>query len=83
MRPSLQELIRSGRLPVGTVLYHPNRTPPDTAVTAIVTTNGIKLGAQVFDSPSAAAKAVANYEVNGWYFWKLRDSGEPLRSVRP
>lgn len=83
MKVSLTELIRTGRVPVGTVLYHPNRTRPDTAVTATITSGGIKLGSRVFDNPSAAAKSVAKYEVNGWYFWKLRDSGEPLRSLRP
>lgn len=83
MRPSHHDLINSGRLPPGIVIFHPNGRREDTAVSPIVTKDGIRLGNRTFVSPSTSAKAVAGYAVNGWYFWRLKDSGEPLQSVRP
>jgi hypothetical protein len=30
-----------------------------------------RVGKELFDSPSGAAKAIAKHEVNGWVFWEI------------
>jgi hypothetical protein len=47
---------------------------------AIVRANGqIKLGNQLYDTPSGAAQAVVGRMVNGWSFWRVRHGGEMVR----
>lgn len=32
---------------------------------------GYKLGKTIYPSPSAAAKTLTKYEINGWKFWNI------------
>lgn len=37
---------------------------------------GLKVGENVFGSPSAAAMSITHVNINGWTFWECRISGE-------
>jgi site-specific DNA-methyltransferase (adenine-specific) len=76
------ELVASGEIKVGTVLFHTARIHPDRHVTARVVSTGIKLGDRVFPSPSGAAEAVTRSPTNGWTFWRVRPSGQQLSQFR-
>ena len=55
----LSELVRSGRLKEGTVLYHATRRYPDRKAEATVEQGGgLRVRGTVYPSVSAAAKAV-------------------------
>ena len=77
-RPTLKELIDSGRLPVGTKLRFKRR---DGITTATVVGGGLKVGKKVYPSPSSAASAVTGGPINGWAAWRTED-GEPLGKLR-
>ena len=81
MADDLRDLIRSGKLPIGTTLEHKGRIYTDRTVTATVVESGIRLHGQVFKTPSGAAKAVTRKPVDGWSFWRLPD-GRPLEALR-
>ena len=61
--PTLQELIESGRLPVGTKLRFTRR---DATTTATVVQDGLRIGRKVYRSPSGAASAITGGPINGW-----------------
>ena len=81
-KPSLQDLIRDGRLPVGTELYHKGArytAPGDARIHA----DGIEVSGTVYASPSGAARAViGNTAVNGWRWWRITADGHLLSDVR-
>jgi hypothetical protein len=82
-RLSLADLIASGRLPVGTELYHPARLHPNRAVTAKVVPEGIEYGGKVYPSPSAAARAAAGTVAeNGWMWWRVKATRRTLSDLR-
>ena len=33
---------------------------------------GYELNGQIYDTPTAAAKSITKFEVNGWRFWHLK-----------
>ena len=39
----------------------------------VATSGGVayELARRVFKSPTAAAKSIVKYEINGWVFWKM------------
>jgi hypothetical protein len=76
----LLDLIKAKILPVGTVLYHRGRS--GSPVEARVTSRGLKVGGQVFSSPSSAARAKTASEINGWAYWRLSPSGDLLETLR-
>lgn len=78
----LRELIRSGKLKVGTELYHLRRGATRSAVAATVVREGLRVGSQVYTSPSSAARAVTGRPVAGWSYWRLPD-GRVLGTIRP
>jgi hypothetical protein len=78
----LRNLIRSGKLSIGTTLAHKGRQRSDRDVSATVVEGGLRLRGQVYATPSGAAKAVTRTPVNGWAFWRLPD-GRHLYSLRP
>ena len=77
-RPTLKELIDSGRLPVGTKLQFKRR---DGIATATVVGGGLRVGRKLYRSPSSAASAVTGGPINGWAAWRTED-GEPLGKLR-
>lgn len=81
MIKALSELIENGRLPLGTRLVHRARSR-DRDVTGVVTAEGIRVGNTVYASPSGAAKVMKGVAANGWVWWRLESSGEPLASLR-
>ncbi len=53
---------------------------------ALVKRNGrIRFNGSIYDSPTAAAKAITKRAVNGWRFWRIRHNGGfvPIRQLRP
>ena len=78
MTEDLMTLITSGKLLPGTILRHQGRQYSGRAT---VTEEGIRLWGRTYSTPTAAAKAITQREVDGWLFWKL-PSGEALSSVR-
>ncbi len=84
---ALRELIASGHLPVGTVLFHsPTRGVgahrPEREATATVESDGVNVAGTVYKSPSTAARAVTGYPTNGWTYWYVGSSGKSLSSLR-
>jgi hypothetical protein len=83
MADELLDLIRSGKLKVGTVLYHPARRYPQRGREAVVSADGVRLGARTYSSLSGAVSAViGGGAVNGWTFWRVKDTGEQLVALR-
>jgi hypothetical protein len=82
MADDLAELIASGRLPIGTSLYHPIRTRHYRTTRATVVAGGIEVSGKVYGSPSAAARAITGNSINGWRFWRVESSGEEIGSIR-
>jgi hypothetical protein len=82
MRAELTGLIESGKLKVGTVLYHRGRRYKDRDVTAKVVSKGIEFRGRVFDNPTAAAGSVVDGAVNGWVFWRIQESDQLLSVLR-
>jgi hypothetical protein len=78
MAGDLLLLIMSGRLPSGTTLHHQG---PRYSGRATVTDNGLRVRGRTYQTPTGAAKAITNGEVDGWIFWKL-PSGERLDTLR-
>lgn len=78
MTEDLMSLITSGKLPTGTILRHSGRRYSGRATVA---EDGIRLWGRTYSTPSGAARAITQREVDGWLFWKL-PSGEPLSSLR-
>ena len=76
--PTLQELIESGRLPVGTKVRFTRR---DATTTATVVPDGLRIGRKVYRSPSGAASAITGGPINGWAAWRTED-GERLGKLR-
>lgn len=81
-KAGLLDLIRSGRLAVGTTLYHPARRHRERGVEAVVEVGGIRIGNKVYTSPSAAAEAITGGPVNGWIFWRIRSTREQITNLR-
>ena len=81
MADDLISLIRSGRVPVGLKLVHPNRPHRSEDVTVIVTELGLRVRGRVFATPSGAAKVYTGKPVDGWTYWRLPD-GRRLDSLR-
>lgn len=79
MSDELLSLIKSGRLPVGTVLTHKGRTY--SGETAAVVESGLRVRTSVHSTPSAAARAITRAPVDGWGFWRLPD-GSRLDTLR-
>lgn len=60
------------QLPIGLKLF---RKYKGNEYTALVNKNGqIVVGSEVFNSPSVAARPVTGRNMNGWTFWKIKDS---------
>ena len=76
--PTLQELIESGRLPVGTKVRFNRR---EGTTTATVVADGLRIGRKVYRSPSGAASAITGGPINGWAAWRTQD-GERLGKLR-
>ena len=76
--PTLQELIQSGRLPVGTKVRFTRR---DATTTATVVQDGLRIGRKVYRSPSGAASAITGGPINGWAAWRTED-GQRLGTLR-
>jgi site-specific DNA-methyltransferase (adenine-specific) len=76
-------LIRTGKLKPGTMLHHTARRRSEWNVSAKVVEDGLQVRGKgrVYNSPSAAARAVTGRPVNGWTFWRLPD-GELLDTLR-
>ena len=66
--------------PVGTTLAGRSKGQPHTAVIVEAKDRpagrAVKYGDQLFDSLSAAAKAVTGHCTNGWLFWRPAESSE-------
>ena len=46
----------------------------DTHILSVVEQKGCiryRLNGQIFNNPSAAARSLTHYEVNGWLFWSI------------
>lgn len=71
MSTQLKDLIRTGRLPIGTKLHHKAHRYPERSVEAVVLAGGIKVGTKVYDTPSAAARSITGNRTDGWLFWRL------------
>lgn len=83
-RHSLQDLVRSGAITVGTEVYHPGRQHPDRSVTGRITAAGIEVAGKVYASPSGAARAVTGGGAeNGWRWWRVKPDGRTLADLRP
>jgi hypothetical protein len=78
----LQELIRSGRLPAGSILEHKGRRENAPRVEAKVEHDGVHVEGRVYPSLSTAARAVAGHAINGWVYWRLVESGKRLADLR-
>lgn len=79
----LRSLMQSGRLNEGTVLYHAARRYPDRRAEATLEKGGgLRVRGIVYPSASTAARAVAGHSVNGWVFWKVKESGATLDQLR-
>ena len=78
----LNQLVRSGRLKTGAVLYHDPRRNPDRAAEATVQSDGVRLRGKTYRSLSTAARAITGYAVNGWTLWKEKGSGQTLDTLR-
>lgn len=81
MAEDLRSLILTGKLPLGTTLYHQARRYSDRNVEAKVVREGLQVGHASYSSPSAAARAVTGRPVDGWAFWRLPD-GRRLDALR-
>ncbi|AWT25982.1 hypothetical protein Csp1_11820 [Corynebacterium provencense] len=81
---TLKDLVRSGILPVGTVLHCARQNSRWHEVTATVTADGgISLAGTTYTSPSMAARAAAGSESeNGWIWWAVVGTGQTLDQVR-
>jgi hypothetical protein len=77
---NLATLIQSGRLRVGTKLFHKTRGQ-SAGVTATVTDAGLRTKSDTYSTPSGAARAHTGKPVDGWNYWRL-PGGEPLDSLR-
>jgi Restriction Enzyme Adenine Methylase Associated len=80
--PTLLQLISSGRIVIGTRLYHPTRSRGEFASEGEIVANGLRVGDTVYRTPSAAAVAVTGAATNGWLFWRVRPSDKPLALLR-
>jgi hypothetical protein len=78
---TLPDLIASGRLRVGTELFHPNHRGEATARATIIT-EGVEVDGNTYLTPSAAASAVSTSRQNGWKYWRVTATGEPLETLR-
>jgi len=76
---TLQDLIGGGDLSIGTMLT--NGLARRRGTLAVVQAGGIAIGEKVFRSPTAAARSIVSYSVNGWTFWRLAD-GRNLAALR-
>jgi|HubBroStandDraft_6_1064221.scaffolds.fasta_scaffold207326_3 hypothetical protein len=81
MKNEIHRLLDAGKLEVGTALYHPQRGGRP-AVDARIVGDGIEVKGTVYPSLSTAAKEVAGYACNGWFFWRLRSSNAYVDRVR-
>jgi hypothetical protein len=83
MANEFNQLIASGRLQVGAVLYHPKRghASGDQVIGRVIE-GGLEVNGKTYRSLSTAAGALAGHPVNGWTYWRLRSSGETLASLR-
>ena len=79
---TLLQLIASGRIAVGTRLYHPTRRRAEFASEGEIVANGLKVDARVYRTPSAAAAAITGSATNGWLFWRVRPSDKPIATLR-
>jgi hypothetical protein len=83
MTNELSRLVERGALQLGEELYHPRgRRSGGGEVTAYIVENGVDVAGQIYPSLSTAAKAVAGTPTNGWTYWRLRRSDQPLAEVR-
>jgi len=82
VRKQIGELIASGRLMVGTQLYHRSHRTPPGELEARVVEGGIEVGGSVYPSASTAARAAIGHSANGWTFWRVRPSGVLLDEIR-
>jgi hypothetical protein len=82
MVPELQRLIDSGELQVGEELFHRRRQHDEQEISARVVPQGIEVGGLVYPSPSTAARAAGGKPTNGWLYWRLRRSAQPIDGLR-
>src|SRR5437870_10749930 len=81
-RPHIRDLIAAGTLPVGTELYHRGRLAAGRVV-ALVVQDGIRVRGYIYPTPTAAARSVTGKPVDGWLFWRVTKTNEPLDRLRP
>jgi len=48
-------------------------------VAKVLGNGGIKYAGQIFDTPTAAAKAITHGSIDGWLFWRVRVNGELVK----
>lgn len=80
---TLNELIKSGVLPIGTELIWKRRVQGETH-TATVAHNAIRTAdGKLHKSPSGAARHLNNGKpVDGWKVWKIKETGLLIDSFR-
>lgn len=78
----LRELVASGHLPAGTAVYHRARSGPGGVVEGSIEAGGLRVGGVLYPSLSTAARAVSGHAANGWFYWRVRESGEALDVLR-
>jgi hypothetical protein len=80
---TLNELIRSGVLPIGTELIWKRRIQGETH-TSIVTHGAIRTSdGKLHKSPSGAARHLNNGKpVDGWKVWRIKESGILIDTLR-
>jgi hypothetical protein len=83
MAAEFEDLVTSGKLPVGTKLTRVYKGAKKTAIVMLHDERpALKVGREFYGSPSLGAKAAADgMSLNGWIWWRLPD-GEPLASIR-
>ena len=68
---------------VGSTLTRKYKGQPYTAKIVRVNGRAVKYGNRIFFSPSAAAKAVTGYDINGWTFWRSSQTSGRRLHPRP
>lgn len=71
------DLVKDGLLAPGSELIN----PATGTLAEVLSTGKLRVGKEIFDSPSAAGRHVRGASVNGWTYWQTRD-GRSLSDYR-
>lgn len=82
MRGDIAKLVKSGRLAVGEELYHRGRPTQLPDVIARITSDGIEVNGTTYRSLSTAAARIGGHQTNGWTYWRVRATGQPVADLR-